>query len=53
MSDILHKVSCVDGPTTVIVKPYSNSEFYLNNPFTNKPYTIDEKKIKKTTSKPM
>lgn len=47
MSDILHKVSCVDETNNCnIVKPYSNLEFSLNNPFTNKPYTIDEKEEK-------
>lgn len=47
MSDILHKVSCVDETNNCnIVKPYSNLEFSLNNPFTNKPYTIDEKEDK-------
>ena len=44
MDDILHKVSCVDEENNCnIVKPYSELEFSLTNPFTNKPYTIDEK----------
>jgi ankyrin repeat protein len=53
MDDILHKVSCIDEDNNCnIVKPYTELEFSLNNPFTNKKYTIDEKeeKIKQHTN---
>jgi len=47
MDDILHKVSCVDEENNCnIVKPYSELEFSLTNPFTNNSYTYDEKEEK-------
>ena len=39
MDDILHKVSCIDEDNNCnIVKPYTELEFSLNNPFTTSLY---------------
>ena len=40
-----HKVSCTNKESTCnIIRPYSELELYLENPFTNKNYSEDERK---------